>query len=139
MAKKLSEHFSEDEFWCRGQDQGTCNCGHSLKIDPRLIELLEELRDITGGEPLTINSGYRCAAHNAAVGGASRSQHTMGTAADIACPNHLTMPEFLWYVEQLPFDGIGYYYRDAGKGAWAGWIHTDTRNGGIGSHIYWEG
>jgi len=99
MAKKLSEHFSEDEFWCRGQDQGTCNCGHSLKIDSRLIELLEELRDITGGKPLHINSGYRCPDHNAAVGGVSNSQHTKGTAADVARPAHLSFDEFAWYVQ----------------------------------------
>ena len=132
MAKKLSEHFSEDEFWCRGQDQGTCNCGHSLKIDSRLIELLEELRDITGGKPLHINSGYRCPDHNAAVGGVSNSQHTKGTAADVARPAHLSFDEFAWYVDQLPFDGIGLY-------RFSDFIHCDTRNGGIGSHIYWEG
>ena len=139
MAKKLSEHFSEDEFWCRGQDQGTCNCNHSLKIDPRLIELLEELREITGGEPLYINSGYRCPVHNASCGGVSNSQHTKGTAADVACPDHLTMPEFLWYCEQLPFDGIGYYYRGSGKGAENGWCHLDCREGAVGAGIFWEG
>lgn len=132
MAKKLSEHFSEDEFWCRGQDQGTCSCGHSLKIDPRLIELLEELRDIIGGLPLHINSGYRCPQHNAAIGGVSNSQHTKGTAADVARPSHLSFDEFAWYVDQLAFDGIGLY-------RCSDFIHVDVRDGGIGSHIYWEG
>lgn len=139
MVQQLSEHFFADEFWCRGQDQGTCNCNHSLKIDPRLIELLEQLRAEIGGYPLIINSGYRCPDHNAAIGGARYSQHCMGTAADIACPDNLTMPEFLWYVEQLPFDGIGYYYRGSCTGPSAGWIHGDIRDGSIGSHIYWEG
>lgn len=136
MSEQLSEHFSEDEFCCHGD---TCGCNHSLKIEPRLIELLEELREITGGLPLYINSGYRCAKWNQIVGGVSNSQHTKGTAADVACPDHLTMPEFLWYCEQLPFDGIGYYYRGSGKGASAGWIHLDIRDGCIGSGIYWEG
>lgn len=139
MAKQLSEHFWDYEFWCRGQDQGTCNCNHSLIIDPCLIELLEQLRAEIGGYPLLINSGYRCFSHNEAIGGASHSQHCMGTAADVACPENLTMPEFLWYVEQLPFDGIGYYYRGSGKGPATGWIHQDCRAGGIGQHIFWEG
>jgi len=128
----LSEHFSESEFWCRGQDQGTCNCGHSLKVDPRLIELLEELRSNIGGVPLIINSAYRCPMHNQSVGGVPNSQHTKGTAADVACPSGLTMPEFLWYVEQMDWDGIGYY-------PYSQFIHCDCREGGIGAHIYWEG
>lgn len=136
MAKQLSEHFDESEFWCKGD---ICGCNHSLKIDPRLIELLEELRANIGGYPLLINSGYRCPRWNEIVGGASHSQHCMGTAADVACPENLTMPEFLWYVEQLPFDGIGYYYRGSSKGPDNGWIHCDNRNGSVGKHIFWEG
>lgn len=132
MSKKLSEHFSEDEFWCRGQDQGTCNCGHSLIIDPKLIELLEKLREITGGLPLYINSGYRCPVHNRAVGGVPNSQHALGTAADVARPSHLSMEEFLWYVQQLPFDGVGVYY-------FSDFIHCDVRCGSVKAGYFWEG
>jgi len=126
----LSEHFSESEFWCRGGD--ACGCNHSLKVDPRLIELLEQLRENIGGLPLHINSGYRCETWNRCVGGVPNSQHTKGTAADVACPNGLTMPEFLWYVEQMDWDGIGYY-------PYSQFIHCDVREGGVGAHIYWEG
>jgi hypothetical protein len=49
----------------------------------RLIEnLLDPLRALWGG-PLTVNSGYRSAELNAAVGGAVRSRHLLGEAADI--------------------------------------------------------
>jgi len=33
--------------------------------------------------PIVVNSGYRCAALNRAVGGAVNSQHTLGEAVDI--------------------------------------------------------
>jgi zinc D-Ala-D-Ala carboxypeptidase len=46
---------------------------------------LDEVRQLLGHR-LRINSGYRCAELNAAVGGASRSQHTVGLAADFECP-----------------------------------------------------
>lgn len=128
----LSEHFSSSEFWCHGQDQLTCNCKHSLNIDYRLIELLEQLRSNIGGYPLYINSGYRCPVHNKAVGGVSNSQHILGKAADVEIPSPLTFSEFQWYVEQLPFDGIGLYH--AGN-----FIHLDVRDGGIGSHIIFYG
>lgn len=139
----LSKHFSESEFWCRGQDQGTCNCGHSLYIDSRLIDLLEQLRDNIGGYPLEISSGYRCRVHNAspAVGGASSSQHCQGTAADVICPAQLSHAEFLWYASQLPFDGIGSYDRG---GYGQGWLHLDVRDGAssygpLEGRYYWEG
>jgi len=49
-----------------------------------LVEnVLDPLRE-KYGKPIRVNSGYRCPKHNLAVGGASRSQHLLGEAADIA-------------------------------------------------------
>lgn len=45
-------------------------------------ELLDPVREKWGG-PITVNSGYRSAALNRAVGGVSTSQHALGQAADI--------------------------------------------------------
>lgn len=47
-------------------------------------EVLQPLRD-AWGEPLAINSGYRCPEVNKAVGGVPTSGHTKGEAADV-CP-----------------------------------------------------
>lgn len=134
-ADMLSTHFGKNEFWCRGLEQGTCHCNHSRNINPRLLELLEQLRSNIGNLPLFIHSGYRCPEHNLAVGGARFSQHTAGNAADLAVPSGLSFDDFHWYVSQLPFDGIGLYPR----GSHDGWIHVDVRDGGIGSKIYWNG
>lgn len=128
----ISEHFSKSEFWCHGIEQGTCHCNHSIDINPKLIELVEQLRYNIGGYPLHINSGYRCPEHNSAVGGVMDSQHILGNAADISRPDQLSFEEFKWYVTQLPFDGIGLYY--AGD-----FIHCDVRHGGIGSQIIFYG
>ncbi len=46
------------------------------------VRLLQPLRDIYQ-EPFIINSGFRSAETNKAVGGASSSQHMKGQAADI--------------------------------------------------------
>lgn len=48
--------------------------------------ILQPLRD-AWGQPLFINSGYRCLKLNAAVGGVPTSQHVMGMAADVGCSN----------------------------------------------------
>ena len=128
----LSEHFSESEFACHH-----CN---ELKINPRLIELLEQLRYNIGGFPLTISSGYRCEYWNKHEGGAEKSQHIFGNAADVLCPDGLdSLGEFKWYAYQLPFDAIGYYER--GYKGKDGRLHLDVRYGGVTGEekIYWEG
>lgn len=71
----LSKNFSRSEFECK------CGCGEA-EVSPFLIEVLQRLRDVLGVK-ITVTSGRRCAAHNAAVGGAKNSQHLQGLAADI--------------------------------------------------------
>jgi zinc D-Ala-D-Ala carboxypeptidase len=48
----------------------------------RLMWRLEALRAKAGAHPVGINSGFRSAAYNNCIGGASSSQHMYGTAAD---------------------------------------------------------
>ena len=50
-----------------------------------LARCLDEVQWLLG-HPLQINSGYRCAALNEAVGGAPNSQHCRGEAVDFHCP-----------------------------------------------------
>ncbi|HEY4371797.1 MAG TPA: D-Ala-D-Ala carboxypeptidase family metallohydrolase [Burkholderiales bacterium] len=50
-----------------------------------LAAALEEVQALLGA-PLTINSGYRSPALNAAVGGVPRSLHAQGLAVDFVCP-----------------------------------------------------
>ncbi|MDR1472543.1 MAG: peptidase M15 [Synergistaceae bacterium] len=51
-------------------------------ISALLLDRLEALR-AAFGRPLVITSGYRCAEHNARVGGAAGSLHLTGRAADV--------------------------------------------------------
>lgn len=48
--------------------------------------VLDPLRE-AWGRPITVSSGYRCPALNAAVGGARNSHHIRGMAADITTGN----------------------------------------------------
>ena len=53
----------------------------------RTAEMLEQVRDLLGGVPIRINSGYRGPAVNKAVGGVDSSAHTQGWAVDFVCPD----------------------------------------------------
>ncbi len=68
-------HFAPEEFLCP-----CCGRGRPARL---LVLWLDLLRRAWGG-PVRVNSGFRCAAHNAAVGGAGRSRHLVGCAADVA-------------------------------------------------------
>ena len=74
--KNLSANFKVREFACTdGSDP--------IFVSDKLVEVLQDIRDHFG-RAVTINSGYRTAAKNKAVGGAAYSQHLYGTAADIS-------------------------------------------------------
>lgn len=48
----------------------------------RVAKLLEQVRELLGGEPIYVNSGYRSAELNRAVNGSKTSAHMQGLAAD---------------------------------------------------------
>ena len=75
----LSPHFSVQEFKCK------CGKEHEILIADELIEKLEKLYDALNCSKIIVTSGYRCPAHDKAVGGTSSGQHTKGNAADIVC------------------------------------------------------
>lgn len=58
----------------------------NAQVRANLTELIDKVLDPVRriwGRPITVNSGYRCPALNAAVGGVVKSQHLTGEAADI--------------------------------------------------------
>ena len=72
---QVSPHFKLREFQSKdGADK--------VLISDELLAKLEEARAY-GGFTITVNSGYRSAAHNKKVGGATNSNHTKGLAADV--------------------------------------------------------
>lgn len=85
-------YFKADEFKCP-------DCGQ-VKVAVGLVMLLDLLRAVLG-VPIRINSGYRCATRNKAVGGSDRSRHMLGCAADIAQPQGVTFGAFKLQTEKL--------------------------------------
>lgn len=111
---QITKNFKREEFACKGK---TC-CGGASPINVKLVEALQKLRE-TINAPLTVNSGFRCVKHNAAVGGARLSQHVYGTAADIALPKGFTPAQLAAAAQGLNlFDGIGLYDN---------FVHLDVR------------
>lgn len=118
--EKLSTNFNSNEFDCKG---ASCGCT-TTKISKQLITYLQLIRNHFG-KPITINSGYRCAKHNSAVGGAKASKHTLGQAADIVVSG-VEPKEVAKYAESIGVKGIGLYDT---------FVHIDTRT----AKSFWYG
>lgn len=83
-------------------------------------KVLDPLRKAMG--PITISSGFRCAALNKAVGGVRNSQHMKGQAADIYIKGNLAYGKkiFAWIKEFCEFDQLIWEHNEAG----AYWVHV---------------
>ena len=75
----LSPHFKKSEF---NQRQKPLELSE-YTVHPELVSRLEKLREAIGGKPIKVTSGYRSPDYNKRVGGAVKSQHLSGMAADI--------------------------------------------------------
>ena len=92
----LSKNFSWNEF-TKSDTAARLHINNAItswevrdNIKALVEDVLQPLRD-AWGEPLFINSGYRCLELNKAVGGAATSQHTKGMAADVGVTDPLAL------------------------------------------------
>lgn len=86
---QLSEHFSLAELTisAAAARKGLTNIptGQALATLTQTAQGMERVRALLG-KPITVLSGYRAPAVNAAVGGAKNSAHMTGHAVDFICP-----------------------------------------------------
>jgi uncharacterized protein YcbK (DUF882 family) len=111
-AYQLTKNFGRREL--------KCPCCDQCEMDPEFMKKLQELRDIMG-RPMSINSGFRCASHNEAVGGSKASRHRIGLAADCSTVDWSStdLYRLIKEAQALGFKGIG-----IGKT----YVHLDMRD-----------
>lgn len=109
----ISKNFSFVEFeksdtaMKRGIDNSIRDAKVKASICSLVKNVLQPLREHYG-KPLTINSGYRCAALNRAVSGVATSQHVKGEAADIAASDPYGLARAA-FANNLPYDQMILY------------------------------
>lgn len=109
----ISKDFSYREFERSkvADAKHICNVITSFEVRDSILALtenvLQPLRN-AWGKPLKVNSGYRCKALNAAVGGVPTSQHVKGEAADIAAGDPVKLARLAVKLG-LPFDQMILY------------------------------
>ena len=122
---RLTNNFSKEEFDSKDGSEMTQEVFMNVQ---ELAKNLQVLRDEIK-RPIKINSGYRSPSHNAKVKGAIRSQHLLGTAADIVV-NGKTSTQVAALIEQLIAQGK---MKEGGLKAYKSFTHYDIR----GKNIRW--
>jgi len=121
---KLSKNFTLEEM-----THSRMAVKHHINNEPNkenienlvnLVEnVLQPLRDRIL-KPIVITSGFRSVVLNKLVGGAYKSQHTLGEAADFYVINMNLKDVYKIIVEEFDFDQVIYEF---------GWIHVSYRKG----------
>ena len=139
----VTPHFTVEEFAShdgtpyptKQADEASGETWLVERLEP-LCDVLETLRAELGGAPISIISGYRSPAHNARVGGAEKSQHMEGRAADISVKGftpaqvHAALLA-LFEAREIEIGGLG---------AYPGWVHVDVRPRPMNGHLaQWVG
>ena len=115
--------FSMNEFECH------CGCRMPDSAKANIEALVEQVLDPVReqyGKPVCVNSGYRCARHNAAVGGVAGSQHLKGEAADICCSDNERLAKII--EENGHYDQLIRYIGPGGK---IRFIHVSWKRNGV--------
>ena len=104
----MTPHFTFEELTVTQHRQfdNTPNDDERANLQ-RLAEFLERVKEVLGGKPVIINSAFRSAQVNAAVGSKDTSQHRLGCAADLRVPG--MTPDAVCralIAAQLPYDQI---------------------------------
>ena len=93
------------------------------KLVALVDNVLDPLREMYG-KPITVNSGYRGQVLNSCIGGAKKSQHCKGEAADITGGNKEANKRLFELIrEKLPFDQLINEYDYS-------WVHVSYKSSG---------
>lgn len=114
--------FTSSEFACKCKNRNCEGKPPKLAMRPTIVQALNRVR-VEFGKPITVTSGFRCQAHNKAIGGSPKSQHMMGTAVDIAPASGSKEDLERLYqlcLEETAFTGVG-------DGRKKGFVHVDCR------------
>tara|TARA_Y100000114_G_C11763358_1_gene331288 strand:+ start:1744 stop:2259 length:516 start_codon:yes stop_codon:yes gene_type:complete len=119
--QKLSANFSLYEFNCKDKNK-TPVPEKYLKNTKELVKNLEIIRS-EFDKPIQIISGYRTPEYNKSIGGAAKSLHMFGKAADIRI-NGVTSKEIKDVILKLIDEGK---ISQGGVGSYPGFVHYDVR------------
>lgn len=131
FSTKLTPHFTLGEF-ALGDPARRFTAQHQVDTAIELATFLEKVRTAFGGKRITITSGYRPAAINRAVGGASSSEH-LYDAPGVGAVDFFVDGASIWAVQDWCDKN---WPHSLGYGAPKGFCHLGIRLGRI--RVRWD-
>ncbi len=124
FSEKVTPHITVGEF---ALGQSARKFEHQYQCDTalKLAEFMEKVRSHFDGKPVIISSGYRPAAINKAVGGASKSEH-LYNGKGIGAVDFYIKGVSVYTVQTYCDDNWAY---SVGYGAPKGFVHLGIRSG----------
>jgi hypothetical protein len=124
----LTEHFTLEELTATSHREfdNTPNDAELANLI-RLAEFLEQVKEVLGGKPVMISSGFRSKAVNDSVKSKDSSQHRLGCAVDFKVPG-MKPDEVVraLVASDLDFDQVIREFSDPVLGG--GWTHISINN-----------
>jgi len=119
MRTQLTKNFNKREFNSKDGKRMPSNVFLNVK---ELANNLQIIRDCINS-PLHINSAYRSPSHNKSIGGAKKSQHLLGKAADITSRDYSPVQLYSIIEGLITQNKI----EEGGLGLYNGFVHYDIR------------
>ena len=116
----MTKNFKKSEFDCK------CGCDMHDDVLVNIIKLASQLQYVRDNVamPITVNSAYRCRAHNKSEGGSVNSEHLLGKAADIVIHGLDPVLDTYDYLDDLMRTGE---ILQGGLGMYKTFTHYDIR------------
>lgn len=129
---KLSKNFSLKELTksqtaMRNDIDNSPNTEQIVNLTALCNCVLQPIRDEHGR--VDINSGLRVLELNRKIGSSDNSQHVLGMAADIECPDVDNFELAKWINDNLDFDQLILEFYTAGEPT-SGWVHVSYNRDG---------
>lgn len=127
---QLSPHFSLKEMTVTTTGLSNTPTGQALANLNYTAQQMELVRSLLG-KPIKVNSGYRSAAANKAVGGSTTSAHSYGLAVDFVCPAFGSTRAICEAIVKtgIKFDQLILEKPNSSTG---GWVHIGFKQDGRG-------
>jgi zinc D-Ala-D-Ala carboxypeptidase len=129
MPTQLSPHFTLEELTTT--NSGLDNTPNAEEIERLrlLAEFMEKVRAVLGNKSISVNSAFRSAAVNNAVGGVSNSAHRLGYACDFVCPSFGTPLDVCRALDAAGTAGTIVFDQLIQEGTWTHISRDQTGNG----------
>ena len=129
MPTQLSPHFTLEELTTTNTGlDNTPNADEKARLQ-LLATFLEKVRAVLGNKSMSVNSAFRSAAVNNAVGGVSNSAHRLGYACDFVCPSFGTPLDVCRALDAAGTAGTIVFDQLIQEGTWTHISRDPTGNG----------